>query len=300
MKKIIIVVSVLLFLVAVAGLSAAPAEELEAKGKEIAAKLKAAEDDVGSQQFRNALEAFHKCDAGALAGIRDLYFCDKGLMDALPVRAQACTLLNKMHAYVKSEQTKIAAQGTTDAQPKDKAAPRPQKPATCPTDIAALMKACEGNDPQACYCAAVALWDSSEKDFYLNNGPEDEVSEIFPEASFKTVEEGLQAVQGAQKLYQKACTLGHAQSCFNAARIIGSYLFANDGYMEEGSDEAKENEKDVAERDSLIVRACELGHAGGCYTAGTSRMRDWDKAKPFFLKACGLGDQEACNVLASH
>lgn len=157
-KKIMVIVSALLFLVAVAGLSAAPAEELEAKGKEIAAKLKAAEDDVGSQQFRNALEAFHKGDAGALAGIRDLYFCDKGLMDALPVRAAACALLNTMHALLKSEQkkteqSKVAAEGGAGAP----APPSVSQPNTgVPTFSEEWGKRFSSTDLQSTGCFAAA------------------------------------------------------------------------------------------------------------------------------------------------
>jgi TPR repeat protein len=302
---------VLVVAVALAATISLPAssggDPLSDKATALFKKMVAAGDDVGSSSLLKALDAYSKSQVAELKHIKNLYFCDKGLMDVLPLRRKACSLLGKMQKKLESAPPikPIATVSFSNLSPvvpspATPPAPAPAVPASggCEGDLASKSRLCDAGNGAACYCAGVALFDAEKIGFYLNNY---EPQEIFPGSTFKTVTEGLEAASQALDFYRKGCALNEVRSCHNAGLVMRGFNSGDyEEPLDESSNEYKEIMKEVAEMLGFFVKACELGHADGCHLAGRMQMNDWSKAKPYFEKGCKLGNDESCGFLRVH
>lgn len=105
-------------------------------------------------------------------------------------------------------------------------------------DVQALVKRCNQGDARACGNAGAALVDESGK------------PKLWPEA--------------ARQLFERACSLGRAQRCLDAAR------FHAHGW---GTEKSAEREQ------AAVKRACELGHKASCNPVPAARMPAMSGAK---------------------
>ena len=116
-------------------------DKFEKKAAKLIQKFTSSQDDIGVQQLKNALASYGKGNLQSLVFIRDTYFCDKGLMDALPLRGKACSLLKKMHDHLKKETAK------KNEQIRKETAKKPVSSPVCNSDLAAHRKACDDGNP---------------------------------------------------------------------------------------------------------------------------------------------------------
>jgi hypothetical protein len=99
----------------------------------------------------------------------------------------------------------------------------------------------------------------------------------------------------ARDLFERACSGGAAAACTQLG------LLHHDPYRRGAAQPARAAQETAL---ALFVRACEGGHAEGCrlsaYTQELLRALEERATAPLYRRACDLGDERACETVASY
>ena len=129
-----------------------------------------------------------------------------------------------------------------------------------------------------------------------------------------------QDLQKAVEYYQKSCTTGYTDGCYNLAVLyekvpsVQNYEKAFKIYedlcykQKDGGacnslaimyDAGKGIKKDHEKSMAILDKSCELDYADGCFWRGFFYHKESNtkQSTKFFTKACSLGNQKACQIL---
>ena len=122
----------------------------------------------------------------------------------------------------------------------------------------------------------------------------------------------------ATRLYSKACELGSRKACYNTAIIFyrnedkeNAFLFfakscdlgVGEGCLEAGI--ASYERKDYEGALRFFIKSCDAGLADGCERVGLAYSKkefgepDLNRAMIYYDKACKIGAEFSCNVVAA-
>lgn len=154
---------------------------------------------------------------------------------------------------------------------------------TDPTSAAAYSRrACEAGVPETCLAAARAIPPnrSREAAALLSRGCAANLADAC--AALADRQSGTEA----QRTREKACELGHAESCGAVARSLST--------------------RDPARARALHGRACDAGEGSSCLALAEMEARgaggpvDADGSHAAARRACDLGEERACAMVAEH